>query len=203
MNEAVEIQILKKIKKAGKGALFFSEDFVETGSPKAVSKALERLVAKGELMRAARGIYVRPQTDRIIGKLTPGIEAIAKAIAKRDRARIVPTGIYALNRLGLSTQVPMNAVYLTDGAARKIRIGKRGILFKKAAPKNLAAVGEISGLVIQALKTIGNGKVEPYEEKRILELLQKEKQKNIEHDIALAPEWIRKIMRKAITQHTP
>jgi hypothetical protein len=89
-------------------------------------------------------------------------------------------------------------VYLTDGAARNIKIGNRTILFKKAAPKNLAAVGEISGLVIQALKAIGKNKVEPHEEKRILELLKKEKQKNIEHDIALAPAWIRNILRKAI-----
>lgn len=202
MNEVIEIQILKKIKKAGKGALFFSEDFVTTGSSKAVNKALERLVAKGELMRAARGIYVRPQTDRIIGKLTPGIEAIAKAIAKRDRARIVPTGIYALNRLGLSTQVPMNVVYLTDGAARKVTIGNRKITFKKATPKNVATVGEISGLAIQALRTIGKDNVSEDELQKIRALLKKEKPTRLEHDIRLAPAWIREIMKPILKEVT-
>lgn len=202
MNETVEIQILKKIKKAGRGTLFFSEDFVTTGSPKAVNKALERLVAKGELMRAARGIYVRPQINSIIGKLTPGIEAIAKAIAKRDRARIVPTGIYALNRLGLSTQVPMNVVYLTDGAARKVTIGNRKITFKKVTPKNVATVGEISGLAIQALRTIGKDNVSDDELQKIRALLKKEKPTRLEHDIRLAPAWIREIMKPILRELT-
>ena len=110
----------------------------------------------------------------------------------------MPTSVYALNALGLSTQVPMNAVYLTDGAARKVKVGKRTILFKKATPKNLSATGAISSLVIQALKAIGNGKVDPHEEKRVLQLLKKESPLNIKHDFAMAPEWIRKTMKKAL-----
>lgn len=200
MAETVEIKVLNEIKNTKRGTVFFVESFLRLSNAKAVGKALERLVAKGEITRVATGIYVRPKQSKLLGMLTPGIEDIAAAIAQRDKARIVPTGVYALNRLGLSTQVPLNVVYLTDGAARKIKIGNRTILLKKATPKNLAAMGEISGLVIQALKTIGKDKVEPYEEKRILDLLQKENQKNIEHDTVLAPEWIRKIMRKAITQ---
>jgi hypothetical protein len=201
MTDTVEIQVLNAIKKTPRGTLFFVEGFLFAGSYKAVSKALERLVAKGEIARVATGIYTRPKYSKLLGSaVSSSIEDIAQAIAKRDKARIVPTGLYALNRLGLSPQMVLNAVYLTDGAARKIKINNRSILFKKTAPKNLAATGEISGLVIQALKTIGKEKVEPNEEEKILELLKKEKQKNIEHDIALAPEWIRKILRKAITE---
>lgn len=72
---------------------------------------------------------------------------------------IVPTGVYAINRLGLSTQVPLNVVYLTDGAARKIKVGNRTITFRKTTPKNIAAVGEISRLAIQALRTIGKNNI--------------------------------------------
>ena len=196
--KTVEVKVLTEIQKAKKGTVFFVESLLHIANAKAVSKALERLVAKGEIVRVATGIYVRPKQSKLLGNMIPTVEEIAKAIAKRDKARIVATGIFALNALGLSTQVPLNAVYLTDGAARKIMIGKRSILFKKTTPKNLAAIGQISKLVIQALKTIGFGKVEPHEEKKILGLLKKEKQKHLEHDIALAPEWIRKIMRKAL-----
>ncbi len=195
MNNTVEIQILTKIKKAKRGAVFFVESFLAAGNSKAVSKALERLVIKGELERVAAGMYVRPQIDSVIGKVTPGIEAIAKAIAKRDKARIVPTGIYALNRLGLSTQMPLNIIYLTDGAARKIKIGNRSITFKKTTPKNVMAVGEISRLAIQALRTIGKDKVTEDEIKKIQQLLMKEKKTKLEHDIRLAPAWIREIMK--------
>lgn len=198
MSKSIEIQILDRIKKAGRGVLFFTESFVSYGNTEAVKKALQRLANSGELDRVATGIYVRPIIDSVIGKVSPSIEDIAKAIAKRDRARIVPTGAYALNRLGLSTQVPMNVVFLTDGSARKIKIGKRSILFKKASPKNVASVGEISGLAIQALKEIGKEKVLDKEIKHIQDLLKNEKPTRLEHDIRLAPAWIREIMKPVL-----
>jgi hypothetical protein len=200
MTLSIEIEILNRIKKAGRGALFFTENFIGYGNNEAVKKALQRLTNAGELERVATGIYVRPKIDSIIGKVSPGIEDIAKAIARRDKARIVPTGVYALNRLGLSTQVPLNVVYLTDGAARKIKIGKRSITFRKTTPKNVASVGEISGMAIQALRTIGKDNVTVEEIKKIQQLLEKEKQTRLEKDLRLAPVWIREIMRTALKQ---
>jgi len=194
----LEKQILTKFRKAGRGTLFFIENFLSFGNSKTVSKTLERLVKKGELMRVATGIYILPKKDAVIGFITPGVEDIAKAIAKRDRARIVPTGIFALNKLGLSTQVPLNIVYLTDGAARKIKIGKNTITFKKATPKNVSAVGEISRLVIQALRTIGKENVTTEEIEKIRLLLKEEKTTRLQHDIRLAPVWIREIMKSVL-----
>lgn len=202
MKESLEIQILTKFIKAGRGTLFFVENFLSFGNPRAVNKTLERLVNKGELLRVATGIYVRPKTDPFIGTITPGVEEIAKAIAKRDRARIVPTGIYALNKLGLSTQVPLNIIYLTDGAARKITVGKNTITFKKTTPKNVSAVGEISKLVIQALRTIGKENVTKEEIEKIQKLLKEEKRTRLQHDIRLAPVWIKEIMKPVLDDVT-
>jgi len=173
---------------------------VAYGNAKAVSKALQRLVKAGEIERVAVGIYVRPVMDTIIGKVSTSVEDIAKAIARRDRARIVPTGDYALNRLGLSAQVPLKVVFLTDGAARKIKIRNTSITFKKTAPKNVAAVGEISRLSIQALRSIGKEKVIADEIKKIQQVLGKEKKSKLEYDIRLAPVWIREIMKPALNQ---
>lgn len=198
MNQKTDIQILTKMKKARGGSLFFVEDFLRFGSYKTISKTLERLVEKGEISRVARGIYARLEKDPILGPVKPGAESIARAIAKRDKARIIPTGVLALNALGLSTQMPMNVVYLTDGAARKINIGKRRIIFKKTSPRNLAAIGDISSLAIQALKEIGKDNVTENEKRIILEHLKNEDKYRLEHDIRLAPEWIRIIMRQAL-----
>lgn len=197
MSLTVDNQILVKFKKAKRGSLFFTEDFLRFGNSKTISKALERLVKKGKVSRIARGIYARLETDPVLGPVKPGTEEIAKAIARRDKARIVPTGMTALNALGLSTQVPMNIVYLTDGAARRINLGKRKIIFKKASPKNLAAIGNISRLVIQALKSIGKDNITEYELEIIINHLKNEEKYRLEHDIKLAPEWIREIMRQA------
>jgi len=196
--EIVDNKIIVKIKKAKRGSLFFIEDFLNLGTSKAVSKALERLVEKEELSRVSRGIYSRLRIDPVLGAIYPTTEEIAEAVRRRDKARIVPTGILALNALGLSTQVPMNLVYLTDGAARTIQIGKRKIVFKKTSPRNLAAIGSISSLAIQALREIGKDKVTEDEINSILRQLEKEDPYRLQHDIKLAPEWIRIIMRQAL-----
>lgn len=196
--ESIDNKIIAKIKKAKRGSLFFIEDFLNLGASKAVSKALERLVEKEELSRVARGIYSRLRIDTVLGTIYPTTEEIAEAVRRRDKARIIPTGILALNALGLSTQVPMNLVYLTDGAARTIQIGKRKIVFKKTSPRNLAAIGTISSLAIQALREIGKDNVTEDEIDSILRQLEKEDPYRLQHDIKLAPEWIRIIMRQAL-----
>lgn len=197
--QSIEKQIEKSIKSKPKGALLLPDDYLSYGSSDAIRKALDRLENKQVIVRVAQGIYVRPKISKLIGVLVPSAEEVAEAIAKRDRIRTVPTGSYALNALGLSTQVPMNIVILTDGSPREIRVGKRKIKFKKTTPKNLLAKGKISRLVIQALKEIGNGKVTAEEEKKIIDLLKKEEGKDLKHDIALAPVWVQKIMIKALT----
>ena len=195
---SIEDKILQHIEAFPKGELFLPSDFSELGSSEAVRLSLFRLEKEGVITRVAQGIYVRPRESSLIGKLTPTAEEVAEAIAKRDKIRTTPTGSYALNALGLSTQVPMNIVLLTDGSPREIKVGKRKIKFKKTTPKNLMAKGKISRLVIQALKEIGNGKVTAVEEQKILDGLKKENEKDLKHDIVLAPVWIQKIMRKAL-----
>lgn len=196
--QSIEKQIEKSIKSKSKGSLVLPDDFSSYGSSDAIRKALDRLEDKKVIVRVAQGIYVRPKISKLIGPLVPTAEEVADAIAKRDKIRTVPTGSFALNALGLSTQVPINIVLLTDGSPREIRVGKRKIKFKKTTPKNLMAKGKISRLAIQALKEIGNGNVKEDEEKVLLELLRKEDEKDLKHDIALAPVWIQKIMKKAL-----
>jgi hypothetical protein len=196
--QSVEKEIERVIKFKPTGCLVMPDDFLDFGSSDAIRKALDRLEDKKVLVRVAQGIYVRPKISKLIGPLLPTAEEVAEAIAKRDRIRTVPTGSYALNALGLSPQVPMNIVLLTDGSPREIRVGKRKIKFKKTTPKNLLAKGKISRLAIQALKEIGKGKVPEDVEEKIIDLLKKEVEKDLKHDIALAPVWIQKIMKKAL-----
>jgi hypothetical protein len=196
---SIEDKIVAQIAALPKGELLLPADFQELGSSEAVRLSLFRLEKKDFIVRIAQGIYVRPKESSLIGKLTTSAEEVAEAIAKRDRIRTVPTGSYALNALGLSTQVPMNIVLLTDGSPREIKVGKRTIKFKKITPKNLLAKGRISRLAIQALKEIGNGKITAEEEQKILGLLRKEEVNDLKHDIALAPVWIQKIMKKALS----
>lgn len=194
----VENKIAEVLKSFSKGSVVFVDDFLDYGNPESVKKSLLRLKEKEILVRLAHGIYLYPKIDKELGFLFPSTEDIAIAIARRDKAKIVATGVHALNKLGLSTQVPMKVVYLTDGAARSIKVGKRTITFKNTSPKNLLAKGEISSLVIQALKTIGQSKVDNEIISKIQTLLKKEKIENIMNDAKLAPAWINKILKQTI-----
>jgi len=198
VNDTIENKILIKIKKAKRGTLFFSDNFSSIGNTETIRRTLNRLVEAGEIDRVASGIFVRPQIDKIIGKITPKIEDIVDAIARRDKAKIVPTGAYALNRLGLSTQVPMKIVYLTDGSARNIKIGNYTISFIRTSPKNVAAIGKISRLAIQALKSIGKENIKQTEVEQIQNALLKEKISYLEHDLRIAPAWIKEIIRYSL-----
>jgi hypothetical protein len=197
--KSVDNKIEEKLKREKQGAILFVEDFLALGSTTAVHTALHRLVKTKKLARLARGIYAKPSFSKLLNKeVLPSAEEVAIAIAKRDKARIIPTGAYAQNALGLSTQVPLKLVYLTDGSPRTIKIGKRSIQFKKTTPKTLALKGKISKLVIQALKDIGKNNVTEQELIKIHSLLKQENKLNLKHDIALAPQWIAELMAKAL-----
>ena len=195
MTKSVQTRIENNIKSMQRGSILFPSNFNDIGNVEVVKKSLLRLENKKFLVRLAHGIYLYPKQDKLLGILYPTIEEIALAIAERDKARIIPTGTTALNKLGLSTQIPMNIVFLTDGAPRSIVVGKRTIKFKRTSPKNLAVKGEITSLIIQALKEIGKDNVTAEQLVRIKIHLENEKQEIIEHDAKLAPVWISKIMK--------
>lgn len=198
--QSVENKIEKSIKAKPKGFLLLSDDFTQEGSAESVRKALQNLKEKGLIKSVAHGIYVRPVINEYIGEVLPTAEEVAKAIARRDKIKLVPTGVYAMHALGLSTQVPLKLVFLTDGAPRTIKFGNRTIKLKKTTPKNLKAKGEISSLVIQALREIGKDRATEEEISTITALLQKEDKKVLQHDITLAPVWIKKIMKQALDE---
>jgi len=107
-------------------------------------------------------------------------------LAQKERIRVRPAGAYALHQLGLTTQVPMKRVYVTDGNPRQFRLGKTMIRFKATSPKKLSTVGKISSLVIQAIEELGVEHIGPELEKKILDSLRKEELRNLKHDLALA-----------------
>ena len=181
------------------GNFIFISDFIDEYEYEVVKKVLQRLSKKEEIIRLSRGIYYKPKKDKLFGLIKPNAEQIAEAIAKRDKARIIPTGSYALYKLGLSNQIPMNVVYLTDGSHRKIQIGKQKITFKKTSSKNLAAEHRLSSLIIQGLKELGKDGIEENDIKKLQDIIDKSgEHQKIRQNMALAPEWIQKIVNPLI-----
>jgi len=194
MTQSIENKVLEYLINKQKGKIYFSNDFASLGSPESIRKSLSNLVKRELIVRLTQGIYLYPKIDKELGILYPSVDDVCRAIAKRDKARIEPTGVFALHSLGLSTQIPVNVVYLTDGIPRKIKYGNRTIKFKKTAPKNLAMKGKISSLAIAALKQLGKEYVTQEVELQLTKALKKESLENIQHDARLAPEWISKLI---------
>lgn len=197
------MSVLKEIKtnilQGEKGKLLFISDFLHLGEYEAVRKSLQRLVQKHLIIRLSKGIYYYPKTDAMLGVLYPTAIELGKAIAKRDKARIIPAGAYALHMLGLSTQVPTNIVFLSDGSARKIRIGNQTVIFKKTNPKSLKSESELSNLIIQGLKAKGKGKITNNDIQRIKEIIKKSGEiDKLKNNIKNAPVWIQKIITQIL-----
>ena len=198
--KSIDDKVLLKVKKSGVGKIYFPSDFASYGESTSVLKALERLTKDNKLIRLSRGIYLYPKVDKELGLgvLYPSLETTAYSIARRDKARIVPTGLHALNKLGLSTQVPMNVVYLTDGSPRKINLGdNRSITFKHVAPKKLAFRSELAMLVVFALAEITQERIAQEHLDKIKSLLQNEPKERIMMDANLMPAWIKSIIMKS------
>ena len=132
----------------------------DLGSRQAVDLALHRLAKKGTLRRLARGLYDYPRIDPDARSSFPRPDAIVKALKGRDKILLQPSGGYAANLLGLSDQVPMKIVFLTDGPARRVQLGKQVIILKHTTPRAMATAGRVSGLVIHALRHIGQRQVD-------------------------------------------
>src|SRR5580658_7415842 len=143
--------IANRVKEAKSGAIFFPGDLLEFGSPEAIHTTFSRLAGTKQLIRLAKGIYLKPKIDAELGPLKPSLEDLARTVAERDKVVIRPTGAYALNRLGLSTQVPTRVVFLTSGNPKNIKVGNSTLVFQKTTPKQLAVEQENIFLVIQAL----------------------------------------------------
>lgn len=194
--QSIENKILIAIKKSGRGIAFTTARFAHYGSAAAVQKAIERLADDEVIIRVARGIYCYPKidTDLGLGIIYPTFDEIAQCIAQRDKAQIVPAGAYAVNKLGLSTQVPMNAVYLTSGESRKIEIRNgRGIAFKHAAPKYFAFESSFAQLVCVALKEIGKDNLSPEQTDTLKKILNQQPRIS-DMDLKLMPVWIKKLI---------
>lgn len=203
--QSIEEKILISLKKCGRGTVFFADKFSHLGNANRLHKAMELLTKKGNIIRVSRGIYCYPKKTAAFMKELgvtseydwPSPDEIAEAIAKRDRVKIAPTALHAQNLLGLSQQMVMNFVFLTDGRAKKINL-ENGlqIVFKHTVARNLAFSNKLAMLITFALKEFGQEGVTDEHIRRIKELLPHEKQENIERDYPLMPEWIREILKK-------
>ena len=200
--KSTDRKIFRRIRSRGRGWVFTPDRFTDLGSRRAVDLALMRHRNSGFIRQLARGLYDYPKTDPQFGMLQPATDDIAYALVDRDATRLQPSGAYAANLLGLTTQVPTKIVYLTDGRTRTVQIGSRQITLKHTTPRNMATAGKSSGLVIQALRHLGRNSIDQQVIKQLERRLDSDTLNQLVKDIRYAPAWIADIILKLTLQES-
>lgn len=189
--QSMDKQVWQRIASQGEGWVFTPSDFADVGSRTAVASALMRYAAAGQIRQLSRGFYDRPRQHPVLGVLWPDVAQVAQALERKDGLRLQPAGAYAANMLGLSEQVPAQVVYLTDGPSRQVAVGPTLIALKRTTPKNMACAGRLSGLLIQALRFLGEVHVSPERIAHVRRSLPAEQRAKLTADLAYAPAWMR------------
>jgi hypothetical protein len=196
--QPIEKAIKNRIYGKRRGWVFTPRDFLDLGSEDSIWPALSRLEEKGLVRRLNQGLYDYPKLHKVLGVLPPDVAIVAEAVARKFQVRVQPTGAYAANILGLSEQVPGKVIFLTDGSSRSLPLKGMQIRFKKAAPKRMAVAGTISGLVFEALRSLGSKQITSRHIKLLKNKLSLIDKKRLSLDAHLAPAWISQIVRNEL-----
>jgi hypothetical protein len=195
--QSVSDKILTRIRRNGRGHAFSSKDFLEIGSRNSVDHALSALTKSGEIRRVARGIYDYPKVNpELGGELSPDYDSVARAIARKNGVRIEPSGAWAANLLGLSTQVPAKIVYLSNGTSRAYQVGRQKIAFQRVGPKELLPKSGLSTLVVQALRHLGQNRVDDSVVRQLRERLRPSDRKALLRDARYTADWIFEVVKR-------
>jgi len=195
--QTVHNKVLSRIYGNGRGWAFFQKDFSDLGSRSAIDNALTRLQRKGPIRRVMRGIYDYPQYSELLGEqLSPDLNQVARALARKYGWRIQPTGPTAMNIIGLSTQVPAKVIYLSDGPNRAYKIGNQTLAFENTALKDSGFKLSESSLIVQSLKSLGQNHLSDDAINTIRKWLKPELRPKVLKDTRSTTDWIYESIKK-------
>ena len=198
-------QILKKIRGHGKGWVFSPSDFLNGEIPRTtVDKALSRLGSSGEIRRIRKGLYYYPKFNALWKtEVPPSPTKVIEAIARAKGAKIIPSGAMAANQLGLSMQVPMKMVYLTDMSSRQEMTCGVEIVFKHVSNSKLSGAGHIAGTIFSALDFLGKNEAKSEEvTTKISKILEENEIRRLNREAKVRPQWMREIVSDIVRKGT-
>lgn len=194
--QSVENKIVSRIYGNQRGWSFSKNDFLDLGGDDLARKALSQLEATGTIRRVLRGLYDYPRISTLLKQpMGPDLDQVARALARKHGWRIQPSENTALNVLGLSTQVPAHAVYLSDGPSKTYEMGARKLIFKKCSLKESGFKHRESELVVQALKSLGRERIDADIRKQLTSVISAAMRKKMVRDTKTAPAWVHEIIR--------
>ena len=189
-------QIRNIIEKSENGSVFVSTDFTDITDKKTVNMALLRLADEGLVKKILFGVYYKPEFSELLGEtVAPSPNNVAHALARNFGWTIVPCGDTALNLLGLSTQVPSQWVYVSDGAYKEYTFDNTTIKFKRTTNKEISKVSYKTALTIQALKALGKENITEQVISRLKKILTDEEKEKMLAESKSATSWVLELIK--------
>ena len=189
-------QIRANIEKAENGSVFVSTDFTDITDKKTVNMGLIRLADEGLIKKILFGVYYKPEFSKLLGEaVAPSPNKVAHALARNFGWTIVPCGDTALNILGLSTQVPSQWVYVSDGAYKEYTFDNTTIKFKRTTNKEISKVSYKTALTIQALKALGKENITEQVILRLKKILTDEEKEKMLAESKSATSWVLELIK--------
>jgi len=190
-------RVLHRIYRKQRGWVFSAIDFASLGTRTALDVTLHRLAERGTIRRVSRGVYEYPRySERLKIVMAPEMAQVANAIARKFGWRIQPSGALALNLIGLSTQVPSQYVYLSDGPNRKVLIAGRSLEFRHSVLKESSFKLRESSLIVQALRSLGRDRITPRVIAELRRWLDPAKRARVLEDTHVVTGWVYDNIRK-------
>ena len=189
-------QIRGNIEKAENGSVFVTTDFTDITDKKTVNMGLIRLADEGLIKKILFGVYYKPEFSKLLGEaVAPSPNKVAHALARNFGWTIVPCGDTALNLLGLSTQVPSQWVYVSDGAYKEYTFDNTTIKFKRTTNKEISKVSYKTALTIQALKALGKENITEQVILRLKKILTDEEKEKMLAESKSATSWVLELIK--------
>lgn len=187
---------IETIMSENQGKIFSINDFYDLGTKNTIKSILYRLNEENEIARLLDGLYTKPKYSKILNEYSyPDASAVAEKIADKFSWTIAPTGDTALNYTGLSTQVPNEYVYISDGAYREYLYRDKKIIFKHTTNRNITSYSKELSILIQAIKALGKDNISEEDIKK-LAVFAKEIQEDLIKDTLKLPFWIQEVLNK-------
>ena len=201
MANGIYTEIKKRIAMAEGGTVFVTSDFTDIATTTTVRKCLGRQVEEKCIRRILDGVYEKPIYSNFLKEYMPANpETVAYAIARSFRWTIAPCGDVALNKLGLSTQVPAVWSYISDGPYRKFSWNNITISFKHRANREISFMSESTTLVVEALKTLGKERIDDSIISNLKNRLPEAEKRKLLEEATGVSEWIYAVIRKVCTE---
>lgn len=187
---------IENIMSENQGKIFSINDFYELGTKNTIKSVLYRLNKEGKVVRLLDGLYTKPKYSKILKEYSyPDINAVAKKIADKFSWTIVPAEDMALNYVGISTQVPNEYIYISDGDYREYLYRNKKIIFKHTTNRDITSYLRELSILIQAIKTFGKDKIGEKDIKRLAFYAERIKE-DLKKDTLKLPFWIQEVLEK-------